>query len=92
MSTSGSKSNEHVAHFLVDIHIQGERKSEKEYWAYDTTWRKCILRSVTASSAEPNGRDAFLSGRTGNGTLCRERFLTRVTHDRLEAWQIRSKC
>lgn len=22
MSTSGSKSNEHVAHFLVDIHIQ----------------------------------------------------------------------
>ena len=24
MSTSGSKSNEHVAHFLVDIHIKGE--------------------------------------------------------------------
>ena len=23
MSTSGSKSNEHVAHFLVDIHILG---------------------------------------------------------------------
>ena len=24
MSTSGSKSNEHVAHFLVDIHTQAE--------------------------------------------------------------------
>ena len=24
MSTSGSKSNEHVAHFLVDIHIVGQ--------------------------------------------------------------------
>ena len=27
MSTSGSKSNEHVAHFLVDIHIQNKDPS-----------------------------------------------------------------
>lgn len=28
MSTSGSKSNEHVAHFLVDIHNQGLLRNE----------------------------------------------------------------
>ena len=28
MSTSGSKSNEHVAHFLVDIHIKSASKSK----------------------------------------------------------------
>ena len=29
MSTSGSKSNEHVAHFLVDIHIWDSGTHEK---------------------------------------------------------------
>ena len=28
MSTSGSKSNEHVAHFLVDIHTENEQETE----------------------------------------------------------------
>ena len=31
MSTSGSKSNEHVAHFLVDIHIEDVRKKRVEF-------------------------------------------------------------
>ena len=30
MSTSGSKSNEHVAHFLVDIHTLLANKYEKQ--------------------------------------------------------------
>lgn len=29
MSTSGSKSNEHVAHFLVDIHTDAEADEDK---------------------------------------------------------------
>ena len=37
MSTSGSKSNEHVAHFLVDIH-NGKKTSMKmiRYYAHST--------------------------------------------------------
>lgn len=37
MSTSGSKSNEHVAHFLVDIHIQKMNNI-----------RECVTETVNA--------------------------------------------
>ena len=34
MSTSGSKSNEHVAHFLVDIHNEGDEEGQGQAETY----------------------------------------------------------
>lgn len=40
-------------------------QEQKKRNAQFLTYRElCILRSVTAGSAEPDGRSAFLSGRT----------------------------
>ena len=44
MSTSGSKSNEHVAHFLVDIHIRARRSAAAAYEVSKETARRIHMK------------------------------------------------